>query len=136
MTRLRVTIGPVERYIPLKASNNMEIIRMLSEASIVALLSILVSLFPLGAGVAYLLKPNEPRLALMRPVSLAGLFASLAGLVVGLMNVLRYIGISETPLSNRIIAIGLAESLVPPFVAFGCLTVAWLCVAVGLRRHS
>jgi hypothetical protein len=31
-------------------------------------------------------------------------------------------------------AIGLAESLGTLFVAFGCLTVAWLCVALGMRR--
>ena len=29
---------------------------------------------------------------------------------------------------------GLAESVAGLFVAFGCLTIAWLLVAVGLRR--
>jgi hypothetical protein len=31
-------------------------------------------------------------------------------------------------------AAGLAESVAGLFVAFGCLTIAWLLVAVGLRR--
>jgi hypothetical protein len=30
----------------------------------------------------------------------------------------------------------LAESLVPVFFGFGCLTVAWLCVAFGLWRKA
>ena len=30
----------------------------------------------------------------------------------------------------------LAESLVPIVVGFGCLTVAWLCVAMGMRKHA
>jgi hypothetical protein len=31
--------------------------------------------------------------------------------------------------------IGFAEALVPIFFGFGCLTIAWLCVAVGLWRR-
>jgi hypothetical protein len=31
--------------------------------------------------------------------------------------------------------LGIAESLVTLFVAFGSLTVAWLCVALGMRRQ-
>ena len=33
---------------------------------------------------------------------------------------------------SGLMAIGAAESLVPVFVGFACLTVAWLLVAVGL----
>jgi hypothetical protein len=43
---------------------------------------------------------------------------------------------SETADFTRISAIGLAEALVPIFLGFGCLTCAWLLVAVGLWRHS
>lgn len=115
----------------------MEILQLLGQASIVALLSLLVSTFPLFAGVAYLIRPSEQRLAYMRPISLAGLFAGLGGLVIGLLNILRGFAISETPLSTRIMALGMAESLVPLFVAFGCLTASWLLVALGfMRTHS
>jgi len=31
---------------------------------------------------------------------------------------------------------GLCESLVPLFASFGSLTVAWLLVALGMRRHA
>ena len=114
----------------------MEIFRMLREVSIVGLVSLFLSTLPLFAGIYYLLKPNEQRLALMRPVSLAGLFAALMGMVLGFINVLRYYAINETPLDMRIVALGTAESLVPLFLGFGCLTISWLCVAAGFRRSA
>lgn len=114
----------------------MEILQMLQQAGIVALLSMLLSTVPLFAGFYYLAKPSEQRLALMRPMSLAGLFAALMGMVVGLMNALRYYAVTEPPLDTRIVAVGLAESMVPLFLGFACLTIAWLCVAVGFRRSA
>jgi hypothetical protein len=114
----------------------MEFFGILRNASVVALLSLLVAILPLAAGVAYAIRPTEGRLALMRPVSLAGIFAALAGFLAGAVSILRMIGISETSIESRRIALGFAEALVPPFVAFGCLTVAWLCAALGLRRHA
>ena len=113
----------------------MELFQILGNASIVARLSMLVTIFPLGAGVAYALRPSEQRLAMMRPVSLAGMFAALCGTVVGAINVLRGIWMSEGAVDWRIVAVGTAESLVPLLLAFGCLTVAWLCVAAGFRRQ-
>jgi hypothetical protein len=113
----------------------MELLEMLGNASIVARLSMLVSIFPLGAGLAYVLRPNEQRLALMRPISLAGLFAALTGTVTGAIDVLRMIWTSDGPVNWQVVAVGSAEALVTLLLAFGCLTVAWLCVAAGLRRH-
>ena len=114
----------------------MELFGMLKQAGILALLSLMVAILPLAAGVAYAVRPTEARLALMRPISLAGMFAGLAGFLAGVMSVLRSVWIVETPVPFRLMAIGFAESLVPLFVAFGCLTVAWLCAALGLRRHA
>ena len=108
----------------------MELLNILGNASIVARLSMLVSIFPLGAGLAYALRPSEQRLTLMRPVSLAGLFAALTGTMTGAINVLRLIWTTEGSVNWKIVAVGAAESLVPLLLAFGCLTVAWLCVAV------
>lgn len=109
---------------------------ILKQAGAVALLSLIIALLPLAAGVAYAVRPTEARLALMRPISLAGMFAGLAGFLGGVISILRTIWITETPPPFRLIAVGLAESLVPLFVAFGCLSVAWLCAAFGLRRHA
>lgn len=113
----------------------MALFDMLGQASIMARVSLLVTLFPLAAGLAYLIRPTEQRLALMRPISLAGIFSGLAGAVLGLMNVLRSYGIHNPAPSPQNMAVGGAESLVTLFVAFGCLTVAWLCVALGMRRN-
>lgn len=113
----------------------MELIGMLGQASVVALLSLIVGVLPLGAGVAYVIRPSEQRLAMMRPVSLAAIFGALCGTMSGFVNVLRMIGVSTGPVDSRIVAIGSAEALVPLLLAFGCLTVAWLCAAFALRRH-
>lgn len=107
---------------------------MFNQVGVAGKLSLLVTLFPLAAGLAYLIRPSEQRLALMRPISLAGIFAGLGGAMLGFMNVLRWYA-TNNPAPNRIMALGAAESLVTLFVAFGCLTVAWLCVALGMRRN-
>jgi hypothetical protein len=108
---------------------------MLSNASLFALFSLFVGILPLGFGVLYAVRPTEQRLAMLRPISLAGIFAGLSGSLSGFINVLSHVWRTETP-SISIMAVGAAEALVSLLVAFGSLTVAWLCVAVGLRRHS
>ena len=114
----------------------MELFSVFREASIAALLSMLVVLFPACAGGAYLLSPSERRLTLMRPISLAGLFAGLAGLLLGFINVLRGIWMTEGVLDWKVVAVGAAEAMVPLTLAFGSLMFAWLCVAIGMRRAS
>jgi len=113
----------------------MELFAILGNAGIVARLSMLVCILPLGAGLAYVLRPSEQRLAMMRPISLAALFSGLTGTVTGAVNVLRGIWMNEGLVNWRIVAVGSAEALVTLLLAFGCLTVAWLCVAAGLRRQ-
>lgn len=95
-----------------------------------------IAFVPLGMAVVYVVRPTERRLALMRPFSLAGIFAALAGGALGLLNVLRGIGMTPERFADsyRRMAIGASESLVPMFVGFSCLTVAWLLVAVGMSR--
>jgi hypothetical protein len=112
----------------------MEVITIFSRMGIAALLAILVSTLPVLAAGAYLFSPTERRLAMMRPISLAGIFASLGGTTLGAINTLRMFWI-EPPREWPIFAISTAESLVPLFFGFSCLTVAWLCVAVGMRRQ-
>ena len=107
---------------------------MLSEAGIAALLSMVVAVSPVVAGLAYVVWPSERQLAFMRPISLAALFAGLAGLLLGFINVLKGIWSAEADVPWRIVAVGAAESMVPLTLAFGALTFAWLCVALGMRR--
>jgi hypothetical protein len=108
---------------------------MLRSASLFALLSLTVGLVPLVMAVVYVARPTERHLALMRPLSLAGLFSAITGSVLGFINVLRFVWTRElTAQTYKVMAVGAAESLVPVFVGFASLTVAWLLVAVGMER--
>jgi hypothetical protein len=110
---------------------------MLREASLFARLTLLIDFVPLIMAVIYVIRPTERNLALMRPLSLAGLFAAIAGTVSGFINVLRIAWTRELiPETYKIMAVGAGESLVPVFVGFACLTVAWLLVAVGMGRRG
>jgi hypothetical protein len=104
------------------------------QMGIVALFSVIVGVTPMFLGASYAFRPTEGRLALMRPISLASLFAAITGLVAGLINLLRGSSLRDTPLASNAQLMGLAESLVPLFIACGSLTIAWLFVALGLRR--
>jgi hypothetical protein len=109
---------------------------LLAQASIMALLSMAVTIAPMVMGITYAIRPTEGRLALMRPFSLAGIFSALTGFCIGLINVLAGMGSTSASLvDNRLWMIGLSEAMVSLFVGFGCLTVAWLCVALGMRRQ-
>jgi hypothetical protein len=109
----------------------MEIFR---GAGIFALLTIFIGSTPLLMAIVYIVRPTDRNLALMRPVSLAGIFGALCGTVAGFIVGLRGIGILGT--LTPAVAIGFAEALVPVFVCFGCLTIAWLLVALGMRRAA
>ena len=110
---------------------------MLRQASLFALLTLILGFVPLVMAAVYVVRPTERHLALMRPLSLAGLFGAIAGGVLGFINVLRLVWTRElTAETYRLIAIGAAESLVPTFVGFASLTVAWLLVAVGMGRQA
>jgi hypothetical protein len=111
------------------------IVEVLAQAGIAALASMFVGVLPLAMAVVYAIWPGEQRLALIRPLSLATVFAAVGGVALGLINELRYISRTGQLAFSSAIAGGLAESLVPLFFAFGCLTAAWLCVTIGLSRQ-
>jgi hypothetical protein len=94
----------------------------------------LIGLLPLGFGILYALRPSEQRLDLMRLVSLAAIFAAILGTTLGFVNVLRYAADRDAGF-DRAALIGMAQSLVPLFFDFGCLMLAWLCVAFSLGRR-
>jgi hypothetical protein len=102
----------------------------------VALLGMLVSLAAVAMALAYAIKPDERRLALMRPLSLAAIFGGLSSFTAGVATILQGISATGTFTVGTFgrIAAGAAESVVGLFVAMGCLTIAWLLVALGLWR--
>jgi hypothetical protein len=109
---------------------------VLQQMSLFAMFSLLVGMVPAVMGAGYAMWPSEAKLALMRPLSLAGIFSGLAGCVVGLINLLKGAVVADRPLMSPNGLVALAESLVPLAVAFASLTAAWLLVAVGMRRKS
>jgi hypothetical protein len=111
------------------------IVEVLANAGIAALASMFVGVLPLAMAVVYAIWPNEQRLTLIRPLSIATMFAAIAGLSLGFINELRYISRTGQLAFSAQIAAGLAEGLAPAFFAFGCLTLTWLCVTIGLSRH-
>jgi hypothetical protein len=110
----------------------------LKQASIFQLLGVLVSVAPLAMGIVFAIGPSEQRLSLMRPLSLAGIFAAICSLLLGLANGLQALARTDAaePTSLRFAALLLSEAVVPAFIAFACLTGAWLCVAAGMRKQS
>jgi hypothetical protein len=110
---------------------------LLRQAGILALLSLMVAIVPMGIGILYAFRPTEARLALMRPLSLAGLFAGLCGVSTGIVNMLRYVSMhGSANVRFEAMSAGLAEAMVTLVVAFGSLTVGWLCVALGMHRQN
>jgi len=109
----------------------------LAQTSLVAKLGLFVGLAPLVLGVLYAIRPSERRLALMRPLSLAAIFAAICTTVVGMVGVITSLAarLDLGAIDLHRALPGLAESLVPVFVTFACLTVAWLCVALGMRSQ-
>lgn len=108
---------------------------VLANAGVMALASMFVGVLPLTVGIVYAIWPTEQRLMLTRTLSLATVFSVVAGATLGFINELRFVSRSEIVTFSPQVAIGLAESLVPLFFGFGCLTVAWLCVTLGLWRR-
>ncbi len=92
----------------------------------------------LGAAIAYAIRPTERKLMLLRPLTLAAIFASICSFTGGLATVLK--GAGATPEWNAhsvgLALMGLSECVVPLFVAFAFLAVAWLLVTLGLRRQA
>ena len=110
----------------------------LRNASVFSLLTILIGLAPMVMGAVYAIRPSERRLSMMRPLSLAAIFGSLCSMLLGFATVLRGISASTDPetAAFHFGAAGLGEALVPPLMTFAFLAVAWISVALGLRRQN
>ena len=95
----------------------MDILRQMGLA---AILSLLLSFTPLVMAVAYVLRPSERRLALMRPLSQVGLFAALAGTAIGLINSLVYL--SRRGFDPESMRIGVVHAMAIPPVSVATLS--------------
>ena len=110
---------------------------LLREISIFALLTMAVSIGAFGLAVSYAIRPTERKLMLMRPVSLAAIFATLSAVPAGWALVLGAMAATPTgQLEIPAVYRGLAETLTVGFVCFGFLSAAWLLIAVGMLRRG
>jgi hypothetical protein len=107
------------------------------------ILMLLVGLATIVAAAHFAFRPAERTLAVVRPLCAATTYASIvsfcAGVVNGLVAITRQFDGAADPAATariwRMAVSGFAESPVALIVGFGIVTVAWLLVAVGLRRQ-
>ena len=112
-------------------------IDLLHQVSIFAMLSMSVSVGVFALAVSYAIRPTERKLALMRPVSLAAIFAALCGLLSGWAMVLGGMAATDSgKMAMESVYMGLAETLTLGFVCFGFLAAAWLLAAAGMLRRG
>jgi hypothetical protein len=102
-----------------------------------AKLSMATAVLPFGVAVWYAVRPSELKLALMRPVSLASLFAAVAGVLGGWIAILAATAATaDGHIPIPALALGIATSLTTGFVCFGFLAAAWVLVATGVLRRG
>ncbi|MBE3133611.1 MAG: hypothetical protein IMZ55_09065 [Acidobacteria bacterium] len=95
-----------------------------------------VSLGALGMAIGFVVRPTEAKLALMRPLTLATIFAAICSFSAGIAAVLKGVAASGPNIGMSNVYMGLSETLVPLFVTNAFLAVAWLLVTAGLRRQQ
>ena len=102
---------------------------------IAALLGAFVSTAPMILGILIAFRPTERWFGLMRPLSLAAIFVTISNTMLGLVNAFVHVSTHSGPVSTNVLAAGMAETLVVPFLGFACLGAGWLGVAVGMHRQ-
>jgi hypothetical protein len=108
----------------------------LTNASLFALFSIIITATPMVAGFAFALRPSAVRLALVRALTLVGVFVTCAVVLSGSVNVLLYLSRQSPTLPDPRAELytSIAEILVIPFIGLVFLALAWVGVAIGLRK--
>ena len=115
----------------------MDFFQAFNQSGIIAKMSLLAGFVPLGFALAYAVRPAERTLVILRPVSLASIFAGICGLMAGLIAILRGVAATSGPVASvPALYVGLSEALVAIFVNTGILAISWLLVAVGMLRRQ
>ena len=97
-----------------------------------------IALLLLGVSIAFAIRPTERTLGILRPLSLALVFALLGITLAGIANLLVALGHTSFPEgreSMRLLLNGLAEGLIPGIAGFAVLAIAWALAALGLKRQ-
>jgi hypothetical protein len=96
----------------------------------------ILSLPMLYLGVRFAISLDARRLAMLRALTWAQLFAVGSGLASNVLAVMWGIGRSEEMLKDPLqpLFIGLGEALTPAVLGLSVLTVVWILITFGLRR--
>jgi hypothetical protein len=117
--------------------NLINAIHAIPEISMFEKLTMVVALAAFGLAVSHAFRPTAQKLALMRPVSLAAIFATFSGLLGGWIAVLGQTAAApDGHVPTVVFYQGIAASLITGFFCFGFLAAAWALVAVGMLRRG
>lgn len=82
--------------------------------------------------------PRPTRLGVIRALSVAVTFATLSAVAANVMAVFRKVPANpewaHSPDLPLIVMTGLGEAITPAILGFTILSIAWMMVAVGMRR--
>lgn len=94
--------------------------------------------FCIGIGGSFAARPGERKLAVLRPLALALLFAVLSSTFSGLALTAKAAAERTAPATEftQQVFAGLAEVFVLGIVGFAVLTLTWAFVAIGLNRQD
>jgi hypothetical protein len=95
---------------------------------------LVITVVPMLMGVVYAVRPTEAAGADAAALA-ASLFAGLAGFTTGPSRMRSVSSRGQSTFGGTAV-LGMSEALVPLLLAFGCLTVGWLCVALGMSRQT
>ena len=101
---------------------------------------LVIGLVALGVAGSFAWRPGERKLGVLRPLSLATVFAVLAGIFSDIGATMRTVTsieeYAQSPDLHLIVMTGIGESMAPAVLGFSILAVAWLLASVGLRRTA
>ncbi|MDD5307467.1 MAG: hypothetical protein PHU25_09125 [Deltaproteobacteria bacterium] len=94
----------------------------------------------LGVAVSFAWRPAERKLAILRPLSVSTVFGGVSGTCAGFGATLMHVNANPEwahgPDMHLIVMTGIGESLTSTILGFTILCLAWLVVAVGMRRQA
>jgi len=113
------------------------LVELFGAVSLFAKLTMAVAFATFGLAVSYAFRPTVLKLTVMRPVSLATIFAIICALFAGWIAVLqRTAATPDGHLPVSALSQGISETLITGFVCFGLLAAAWLVIGMGMLRRG
>ena len=102
--------------------------------------TVLVGLVAVGLAVSFAVRPAEAKLAVVRPLSLAVILASVGSIATGLAHSFKIAaGQAITPAGGTMppgmLFAGIAEAMIVAALGFALIAVVWLLVGIGLHRQ-